>query len=74
MKLAYSLASPFARKIRIAAIELGLYDKIEFVTPIKAIPVTPNEEYAKHVSPLRKIPPLILDSGHVMIDSYVIVE
>ncbi len=63
MKLAYSLASPFARKIRIAAIELGLYDKIEFVSPIKAIPVTPNEEYAKNVNPLRKIPALILDSG-----------
>lgn len=38
MKLAYSPASPFARKIRIAAMELGLFDKIEFVVPIKAIP------------------------------------
>ncbi|MFX5907275.1 glutathione S-transferase N-terminal domain-containing protein, partial [Acinetobacter baumannii] len=55
MKLAYSPASPFARKIRIAAMELGLFDKIEFVSPIKAIPVTENEEYARNVSPLRKI-------------------
>ncbi len=74
MKLAYSPASPFARKIRIAAIELGLFDKIEFTVPIKAIPVTENEEYARNISPLRKIPALILDSGQVIVDSYVIAE
>ena len=33
MKLTYSPASPFARKVRIAAIELGLIDKIEFIPP-----------------------------------------
>ncbi len=74
MKLAYSLASPFARKIRIMAMELGLFDKIEFVVPIKAIPVTENEDYARNVSPLRKIPALILDDGSVIVDSYVIAE
>jgi glutathione S-transferase len=31
MKLAFSPASPFARKVRITAIELGLIDSIEFV-------------------------------------------
>ena len=31
MKLTYSPASPFARKVRICAIELGLIGKIEFV-------------------------------------------
>ena len=31
MKLTFSPASPFARKVRIAAIELGLIDKIEFI-------------------------------------------
>lgn len=74
MKLAYSPASPFARKVRIAAMELGLLDKIEFVVPIKAIPVTANEEYSQKVSPLRKIPALILDDDNVIVDSYVIVE
>ena len=74
MKLAYSPASPFARKIRIAAMELGLFDKIEFIVPIKAIPVTENEEYARNISPLRKIPALILDDGNVIVDSYVIAE
>ena len=32
MKLTFSPASPFARKVRIAAIELGLIDKIEFIS------------------------------------------
>lgn len=73
MKLAFSPASPFARKVRIAAIELGLIDKIEFV-PTKASPIAENEEYARNVSPLRKIPALILDNGQVIVDSYVIVE
>ena len=31
MKLTFSPASPFARKVRIAAIELGPIDKIEFI-------------------------------------------
>lgn len=74
MQLVYSPASPFARKIRIAAIELGLIDRIELVAPIKAIPVTENEKYVREVSPLRKIPALILDSGQIIVDSYVIAE
>lgn len=73
MKLAFSPASPFARKVRIVAIELGLMDKIECV-PTKAVPVTENEDYAHKVSPLRKIPALILDNGQIIVDSYVIVE
>lgn len=74
MKLVSSLASPFARKIRIAAIELGLFDRIDFVSPVKTIPTTENEDYARNINPLRKIPALILDDGTVIIDSYVIAE
>ncbi|MBN9587174.1 MAG: glutathione S-transferase [Afipia sp. 62-7] len=74
MKLAFSPASPFARKIRIVAMELGLFDKIEFITPIKAVPATENDDYARTVSPLRKIPALILNDGSVIVDSYVIAE
>jgi glutathione S-transferase len=73
MKLTYSQASPFARKVRISAIELGLIDTIELV-PAKVGPAQPNEDYAQHISPLKKLPALILDSGKVIIDSYVIVE
>jgi glutathione S-transferase len=72
MKLTFSPASPFARKVRIAAIELGLIDKIEF-TPVTVVPGQPNDEYSK-IHPLKKLPVLILDNGDVIVDSYVAVE
>jgi glutathione S-transferase len=73
MKLTFSPTSPFARKVRIAAIELGLIDKIELV-PAAVSPTQPNEAYSHDISPLRKLPALILDDGNVIVDSYVIVE
>ncbi len=73
MKLTFSPASPFARKVRICAIELGLIDKIELVSATVA-PGTPNEAYAHDVNPLRKLPALILDDGTVLVDSFVICE
>ena len=72
MKLTFSPASPFARKVRIAAIELGLIDKIEFM-PTTVAPGQPNDDYAR-ITPLKKLPALILDNGDVVLDSYVIVE
>jgi glutathione S-transferase len=72
MKLTFSPASPFARKVRIAAIELGLIDKIEFV-PTTVAPGTSNDEYSR-ITPLKKLPVLILDDGNVILDSYVISE
>jgi glutathione S-transferase len=72
MKLSFSPASPFARKVRIAAIELGLMDKIEFI-PATVMPGQPNDEYSQ-INPVKKLPALILDNGDVIVDSYVIVE
>jgi len=72
MKLTYSPASPFARKVRIAAIELGLIDRIEFV-PTAVAPAKPNDDYAL-INPLKKLPVLIADNGDVILDSFVIVE
>jgi glutathione S-transferase len=72
MKLTYSPASPFARKVRIAAIELGLIDQIEFV-PTTAVPGQPNDDYTR-ITPLKKLPVLILDNGEIILDSYVIAE
>ena len=72
MKITFSAASPFARKVRIAAIELGLIDKIQLV-PVTVKVGEPNEEYSK-ITPLKKLPVLILDDGEVILDSYVIVE
>jgi glutathione S-transferase len=72
MKLSFSPASPFARKVRIAAIELGLIDKIEFL-PTTVMPAQPNEEYSR-ITPLKRLPVLILDNGDVILDSCTIVE
>ena len=73
MKLTYSPTSPFARKVRISAIELGLIDRIELV-PTKVTPGTTNEDYSRSINPLRKLPALILDDGSTIVDSYVIAE
>jgi glutathione S-transferase len=73
MKLTFSPASPFARKVRIAAIELGLIDQIEFVAA-KVSPGEPNDAYMHDINPVKKLPALILDDGRVIVDSYVIVE
>ncbi|MDP1585780.1 MAG: glutathione S-transferase family protein, partial [Bradyrhizobium sp.] len=62
----------FARKVRIAAIELGLIDKIEFISATVA-PGQPNDEYSR-ITPLKKLPVLILDNVDDILDSYVIVE
>jgi glutathione S-transferase len=72
MKLAFSPSSPFARKVRIAAIELGLIDKIELVATT-VVPTQPNPEYSR-ITPLKKLPALTLDNGEVIVDSYVIAE
>src|SRR4051795_12347312 len=72
MKLTFSPSSPFVRKVRIAAIELGLIDKIEFM-PTTVAPGQANDEYSR-ITPLKKLPALILDNGDVVLDSYVIVE
>jgi glutathione S-transferase len=72
MKLSFSPASPFARKVRIAAIELGLIDKIEFISAT-VVPGQSNDEYSR-ITPLKKLPVLILDNGDVILDSYVITE
>ena len=72
MKLTFSPGSPFARKVRIAAIELGLIDKIELI-PTTLAPAQPNEEYSR-LNPVKKLPALITDNGEVIVDSYVIVE
>src|ERR1700692_3609089 len=72
MKLTFSPASPFARKVRIAPMQTGLIDKIEFL-PSSVAPGQANEEYSR-ITPLKKLPVLILDNGDVILDSYVIVE
>ena len=67
MKLYTNAASPFARKCRVIAHELGL--KLE---EIRTLPM--QEPEFRKINPLGKIPALILDDGSVLIDSPVICE
>jgi len=74
MKLMHSATSPFVRRVRAAAIELGLAERIELV-PVQVAPGRENEAYAADVNPLRKIPALLLDDGAtVLVDSTVICQ
>lgn len=73
MKLMYSPASPFARKVRVASIELGLDDEIELVFT-EVVPGKPNVAYSKDCNPLRKIPAMVTDDGTAIYDSNVICE
>jgi glutathione S-transferase len=71
MKLHARPASPFARKVRVAAIETGVIERIEIImaqTPEESRKVVPQH------NPLAKIPVLVLDDGSPLFDSRVIVE
>ena len=71
MRLWYNPASPFARKVRIVALETGLAGRIEAVS-ILVSPVKPHPELARE-NPLVKIPALATDAG-TLYDSAVICE
>ncbi|MGW8271201.1 MAG: glutathione S-transferase family protein [Burkholderiales bacterium] len=72
MKLWYSPPSPFARKVRAAAIELALAERIELVlTPV--VPIDPNPALIAQ-NPLVKLPTLEAEDGTVLYDSRTICE
>lgn len=69
MRLYASAPSPYVRKVRIALIELGLTEQVEFVS------ANPTEDEAyRQVNPLGKIPALQIDDGSVIYDSLVIID
>ena len=65
-----SPASPFGRKVKLAALELGLMDRIEIV----AADTNDPSEVLRQQNPLGKIPTLVLKDGTTLFDSRVIVE
>ena len=65
-----SPASPFGRKVKMAALELGLMDRIEIVVADTTDPSEPLRQQ----NPLGKIPALILEDGTTLFDSRVIVD
>lgn len=70
MKLRYSTTSPFARKVRVVALECGLANDVE---PVLSNPWAPGSPVAAD-NPLGKIPVLITDDGECLYDSRVICE
>lgn len=70
MILRSSPASPFVRKVRIAASLLGLADKID----VRDTDLNDAADTIRVQNPLGKIPALILEDGTVYYDSRVILE
>src|SRR5215467_590807 len=70
MKLRSSPASPFGRKVRMAAIILGLDSRIT----VEAADTANPADSVRQQNPLGKIPALIADDGLVLFDSRVILE
>ena len=70
MKLYYSLASPYVRKVRMAALELGVAERIDLVLT-DAWSAT---EGLPQDNPLCKVPTLVLTDGTPLYDSPVICE
>jgi glutathione S-transferase len=68
--LRYSPASPYARKIRIAADILGLTNRIE----IAGVDLSDPADSIRVQNPLGKIPALVLEDGSSLYDSRVIAE
>ena len=72
MQMYSSPSSPFARKARVTAHELGLDARITLIN-ISLSPVNPHQELRAH-NPLGKLPALITDTGETLYDSPVICE
>ncbi len=70
MKLYSATASPFARKVRVCLLELGIEDQVEFMDA-HTTPVAPNDMLITQ-NPLGKIPCLISEDGAAIYDSRVI--
>ena len=65
-----SPASPFGRKVKMAALELGLMDRIEII----AADTNDPSEVLRQQNPLGKIPTLVLEDGTTLFDSRVILD
>ncbi|HTR83478.1 MAG TPA: glutathione S-transferase N-terminal domain-containing protein [Reyranella sp.] len=68
MKLAYSPASPYVRKVTACAIKRGINDKVE------RLKIGTTDPALLQYNPLSKVPTLIADDGTCLYDSPVICE
>jgi len=70
LTLRYSLASPYARKIRITADILGLADRLE----IAGVDLADPADSIRVQKSARQNPALVLEDGSSLYDSRVIAE
>src|SRR5471030_917205 len=68
MKLAFSAASPYVRKVTACAIKRGINDKVE------RMKIGTTDPALLPLNPLSKVPTLVLDDGTSIYDSPVICE
>jgi glutathione S-transferase len=72
MQLLYQTHSPYARKVLVAAYEMGLHESLTVIHH-ETSPTRRNAEVFA-LNPLGKVPVLICDDGTVLFDSNVICE
>jgi glutathione S-transferase len=68
MKLYFSPPSPYSRKVRVTALELGLE------LPLEQVNATAWDNNYGTINPINRVPALALDDGTVLIDSPLICE
>ncbi|MXN17729.1 glutathione S-transferase [Pseudooceanicola sp. GBMRC 2024] len=70
LKLFHAAASPFVRKVVVAARERGLFERLELIAAAP-LPIRRDPQVARH-NPSGKIPCLLLPDGSALFDSRVI--
>ncbi len=70
MRIHYSPASPYARKVKVTAIEKLIDGRIEWI----AVDPFAGDPLLEERNPLGKVPVLVLDDGRSLFDSRVICE
>lgn len=71
LTLLSSTASPYGRKVKVAAKMKGVYDRLKIQSVDTNMADNPE---LKRINPLAKIPALVLDDGTTLYDSHVICE
>lgn len=72
MKLFFSAASPYVRKVMVLAHEAGLADRIELLDAA-ASPIKRDGNIVAH-NPMGKVPTMVIEDGRALYDSRVICE
>ena len=72
MKLFFTPASPYVRKVMVVAHEKGLAGRIEKIDT-KVNPLSRNRQLVSY-NPLGKVPCLLLEDGRALVDSRVIAD